>query len=224
VTAVKNAIRVPIWPIIIVALCLCALYSLGIIRSANAGQIVQKEYDAWGLTYTYTGPMLDGKFSGVGEIHFSDGNSYYGSFLNGRFEGDGVFTSPYGWRFDGVFVAGEITGEGALYGTNGEVLTKDKNEIFHFVSAAGWEYTGSFNEWGQTGTGRFVFPDGAVYEGGFARGMADGDGVYTTPDGVSSYTGGFKSGLFDGEGALMGKDGIITLGAWSDGELVTRYD
>ena len=39
----------------------------------------------------YTGPMVDNKFDGEGELK-SDKGTYQGSFKNGRFDGEGTFT------------------------------------------------------------------------------------------------------------------------------------
>ena len=101
-----------------------------------------------------------------------------------------------------------MTGEGVFYGVNGDIMTKSADDIFKFISGTGWAYSGSFNEWGQTGTGRFIFPDGAVYEGAFTRGLADGFGVFSAPGGWS-YEGNFKNGLFSGDGKLTNSDGTV---------------
>ena len=39
----------------------------------------------------YTGPMVDNKFDGEGELK-SERGTYQGSFKNGRFDGEGTFT------------------------------------------------------------------------------------------------------------------------------------
>ena len=52
-----------------------------------------KEVEAYKIdkgTY-YTGPMVDNKFDGEGELK-SDKGTYQGSFKNGRFDGEGTFT------------------------------------------------------------------------------------------------------------------------------------
>jgi|GEM_PF-4696824 len=122
----KKTINTSLWLAAVIVVCLCIIYSLGFISigntgQGNTGQAVNKEYAAGGLSYTYSGSMLNGKFSGAGEMYFSDGSSYTGEFINGLFDGSGVFTSADGWQYEGTFSEGKMTGEGRLTHTDGTV-------------------------------------------------------------------------------------------------------
>jgi len=107
-----------------------------------------------------------------------------------------------------------------MHGADGEVLAVGPDGEYTYISGAGWSYAGSFNEWGQTGTGRFVFADMSVYEGEFFRGYANGAGTYYAPEGWS-YEGSFTNGAMDAEGILTGEDGLDPHSAWPDGERET---
>ena len=119
----KRIINTSLWLTVFIVVCLCVIYSLGVINIGNTGQAVNKEYNAGGLSYTYSGSMRNGKFSGAGELYFSDGSSYTGEFINGLFDGSGVFTSAEGWQYEGTFSEGKMTGEGRLTQTDGTVIT-----------------------------------------------------------------------------------------------------
>jgi len=218
----KKAIRALSWLFVFAVITLCAAYSMGANETFRSKSVVQKEYTAGGSSYRYSGILLDGMFSGTGQIHFSGGDNYSGEFVNGRFDGNGVFSSSSGWTYYGEFSEGRMTGNGTLFCLRDGVLTMLPESIFTYESSEGWTYTGLFNERGQTGTGRFIFPDGAVYEGEFVRGMAEGVGSYISPDGWS-YEGSYSSGLFNGEGRVTKENSDISNGVWLNGEQIEEY-
>ena len=193
-----------------------ALYAMGIIFGQDIVQVNERRYNSGDYSFTYNGTLLDGKFSGIGELIFSDGSCYSGGFEAGRFHGNAVFTSAEGWRYEGAFFEGQMTGEGIFFAINGDLLTQRPDGSFEFDSIDDWQYIGSLGELGQTGYGRFVFADGAVYEGAFVRGFAEGQGVYQSVDNWS-YEGGFVQGLFDGEGILTDSGGKTVVGIWEKG-------
>jgi hypothetical protein len=202
---------------------LCALYGLGVIFGTSIKAAVKKEYTDGEITYTYTGMLLDGKINGRGEIVFSNGDRYIGELDAWRFQGKGTFHSSDGWYYEGEFDKGRMTGNGKLYIEGNGILLQNPDSIQDFFSSAGWNYIGGFNERGQTGKGKFIFADGAVDEGEFVRGMAEGQGSYQSTEGWS-YTGEFQQGAFNGEGTITQKNGRTQSGAWVSGIQVSRHD
>jgi hypothetical protein len=209
----KKCLHLFLWLSLPAAVVLLALYAMGLV-GGGAKAVERKEYTSEG--FVYTGTLFDGKFDGEGELTFSNGDTYKGGFSDGRMDGPGTYRAASGWRYEGVFLQGEMTELGVLYAENGDVLRREE-DIFAFVSAQGWAYAGGLDERGQTGKGKFVFPDGSVYEGDFLRGLADGQGSYTAPNGESVYTGGFRAGLFEGRGIYMNPEGWRYEGGFSGG-------
>jgi hypothetical protein len=228
------------------AFCACVVLAFALAALAPAGWSIprnaEKEpYDDGG--YLYTGALRGGKFNGHGKIVYDNGEAYEGGFAAGQFEGNGIFTSNAGWRFEGKFHEGILL-SGVFKDESGTV--KVDQHISHYVRPAQWSYTGPLGQNGQYGVGKFVFFDGAVYQGGFADGLANGNGSYTdaagrlvyqgawmngrfegkgtyhAPDGSFLYEGAFGGGKFNGEGTLTKKDGTALSGTWKNGWRVKK--
>ncbi len=67
-----------------------------------------------------------------------------------------------------------------------------------------------------TGSGRYEWPDGRIFEGDFVDGQPHGEGVDTRPDG-SRYEGDFAEGRRNGTGRLRLPDGSTYEGTFVDG-------
>ena len=80
-----------------------------------------------------------------------------------------------------------------------------------------WNYSGGLNECGQNGEGAFFFVNGFEYRGSFSHGLANGEGVYTAPDGNIIYAGSLKDGLFDGYGLYFSPEGWSYEGSFKEG-------
>ena len=76
---------------------------------------------------TYTGTLLSNKFSGEGELNFSNGDKYIGGFNEGRFNGNGCYTSASGWSFKGKFTDGKPD-PGGIFVVNDKVLWKNEKD------------------------------------------------------------------------------------------------
>ena len=86
--------------ILIVLLFLSGLYALGIFDAYLARNVHEKSYETGG--FSYTGKLLDGKFSGEGEIISDDGLKCVGNFKAGAFSGK--FSCTYeGCDIKGIF-------------------------------------------------------------------------------------------------------------------------
>ena len=191
---------------------LSALYTIGIFDMFLRRDLLNEKYDVGG--FTFTGQSLSGKFDGEGEINFSDSSTYKGNFKDGCFDGDGIFKSPDGWELSGTFGKGNIFC-GILKLKNGGSLSYKDVEC-EYTSENGWRYVGKVNEMGQTSQGTFYYADGGVYNGSFAQGLAEEDGVYESKDRRIVYSGNLDKGLFDGQGYLS-TNGSIYRGSFKEG-------
>ena len=97
-------------------------------------------------------------------------------------------------------------------------------EVAHTSEAAGFRvgelllpnresYSGSLLGHIPEGSGKYVWPDGCVYEGEWRRGMRHGNGKIQWASGAS-YEGEFSGGYIHGTGTYIGSDKITYKGRW----------
>ena len=68
------------------------------------------------------------------------------------------------------------------------------------------------------GYGKFIFPNGAVYEGEFVKGKKEGKAKYSDPSGAI-YEGSFVAGKREGYGKYTDPSGAVAYqGEWKDGQ------
>ena len=70
---------------------------------------------------------------------------------------------------------------------------------------------------------RYVYHDGAIYEGNWLNGQMHGKGRFSYPD-SSVYFGYFKMGLKDGLGKLEFASGNSEIGKWEAGIFVMEQE
>ena len=70
------------------------------------------------------------------------------------------------------------------------------------------------------GIGRFEWPGGQIYEGGYKNDLKHGKGEIRMGEFV--FKGIFENGKKEGEGILKKKDGKILKGIWSNDKLVQK--
>ena len=205
--------------IVIVSIALSACYALGLFGDGSLTSVENQEFLAGG--FTYSGEMKLGLFYGSGTIDFQNGEMLVGNFIDGRLDGEGVFYSnseqPGAWRFSGLFGDCFIK-SGTIYLADGETIAYTPGAETNALVGRDWQYDGFFGMRGQSGTGLFTFNDGSSYSGGFADGLADGEGAYSDPSGRIIYAGGFKNGLFDGQGSYFSPDGWSYEGYFKGGK------
>ena len=101
----------PKWLILVCAVLIpLAVYALS---GAGERRVENEAYDGGGITYS--GGLVDGKFTGYGKLVLENGDIYTGGFSEGRFDGHGSYYSSKGWQVEGTFSNGQIDGESAVF-------------------------------------------------------------------------------------------------------------
>jgi hypothetical protein len=208
-------VLVTLFFIIMVVFSTC--FSLGVFDNRNAVPVFNETHD----TYTYEGDTRGGRYDGNGEVFFTEGSRYTGGFSVGRFNGAGRYDSSEGlayggWYYSGVFQNGQAV-DGTFESTGNQIIKYTRGVKTDSVITDDWRFDGYFNINGQSGDGSFTFADGTVYTGGFARGLADGNGQIADASGAVLYSGGFKAGFFEGQGKYTHPDGWIYEGTFLAG-------
>jgi hypothetical protein len=112
--SVANAKPQPKWLILVcVILIPLAIYALS---GADKKRVENERYDSGAITYS--GSLINGKFTGDGKLAFENGDIYTGGFFEGRFNGRGNYISNEGWQLEGIFSNGQINGESAVFTPN----------------------------------------------------------------------------------------------------------
>lgn len=127
-------------------------------------------------------------------------NFYIGSWNSSlQMDGEGKYIVPA----ERTFVIGQwLNGKlfyGRIYSPKGVYEGETDNLFFH-------------------GKGNFKDINGSVYEGDFANGLKEGNGMLTFPDG-SRYWGEFSMDLFNGQGEFIWNDGNYYKGSFKKGAI-----
>lgn len=196
----------------------------------------------------YTGQWMGKERHGEGVQVWPDGASYSGEWGNNTAEGVGLFTHADGDTYCGQWRSGVADGIGRYnhWHDNGEISYVGcwSRDLQHGRGVETWEtqgcrFEGQFDSGQKHGYGRYVWRDGACYEGVWKRncmcgagywegadgrrfcgqwrnGMIHGLGLYGWPDG-RSYTGKYISDRKSGYGVFEWPDGRKYEGFWEDG-------
>lgn len=191
---------------------------------------------------TYTGETNFGVFNGSGSFAFQSGALYEGEWLDYQLEGQGKLFVPLEGTYTGMFSNSMKDGQGTFVWKNGDSYSGDWKEdaingegVYTFSDGSTMEgrfqnnafWQGAYrvsNEMGeyviQYADGEMVsakitFSDGTKYDGGFAEGKINGDGVIQYPNG-DSYAGSYLQGERAGEGTYNWNCGDTYEGNWSD--------
>lgn len=180
------------------------------------GQIVDGVFSGQGeLTGVgkerYLGVFENGLIDGKGEYWDEAGNHYVGTFVEGSITGQGVFTFVDGGRYEGAVVAGEFKGKGSYTMHNGDVYEGEfANSLFDGkgkLTEGPYSYfEGTFRQ-GQIVEG-IHRSDGGTYEGEFKNWFYEGKGSYWADHGIV-YKGQFQEGSLTGKGSIKHDDGTV---------------
>ena len=187
----------------------------------------------WSDGFTYEGAFRNGVYDGQGVLRLGDRRIYSGRFTAGLYHGRGVLTPLDGSLYDGAFVDGQFSGHGSYQGPDlayegewdaGVPDGYGRLERDAMVLQGNW-VAGWLCQQGdcQNGEGQRVHFQGDEYEGHFAAGRYEGEGVLTNRvpgslRGVQRYEGEFAEGQFSGFGRMEYSDGASYQGEWVDGK------
>lgn len=128
--------------------------------SVNAQQtgLLENQKDAWGVTYTYTGEIKNGKPNGMGVARYISGKAlrYVGQFADGMYSGKGTILFSDGTFVTGNWVKGEQNGKGA------------------YLNASGVLYIGDMKKGNRHGEGTQIYKDNSFVKGSFVNGKIEG--------------------------------------------------
>lgn len=161
-------------------------------RNRSGGRV--QRMDDGGVYEGETTP--DDVKDGVGVYRFPDGQIYAGEWQRGRMAGSGVFTYANGDRYEGRLSANAPDGTG----------------VYRF--ATGMVYAGTIDRGRVEGVGELAFDNGNRYAGAVSAALPDGFGVMTWSGSGTSHAGRFVRGLPDGPGQATAPDGSTRSGIW----------
>lgn len=99
---------------------------------------------------SYSGDVMDGLYSGRGELTFQNGDKYDGMFASNTMVGQGTYSYANGDRYVGTFKNGRRHGKGKFT-----------------LGSAGDTYTGDFKDGAMHGNGTYSYDAGEAFKGKF---------------------------------------------------------
>ena len=142
--------------------------------------------------------------------------SYLGQWAADAREGFGLQSYPDGSRYEGQWRANKPHGRGKLEAPD---ATPGAPRDRHTGRARLVKvYEGDYEAGLRHGHGTLLLPDGGSYEGGFVRGVREGQGREVSGADGSVYTGSFVGGLRHGRGSLAMRNGDRYEGSFEHGE------
>ena len=137
---------------------------------------------------TYEGYYIDGIREGRGIYRNSNGEKYDGEWINNMKHGIGRMTYAKAGEYNGFWENGRRHGEGVFTYSNGDVYSgwwkfgeKEGTGTYTFKSTGMKLY----GEWaaGQISKGKWIYPNGMFFEGGFENNKPKGDGKWVFKNG-----------------------------------------
>lgn len=171
-----------------------------------------------------TGCISGDCYGGYGAFAYGDGSLYQGNFQQGRPHGRGTFFYNNNDQYTGEIQNGQPHGRGKLFKSDGQVVSG---------LWIGGEYIQSPNRTSvpprtgcvegncRNGRGKYIYSNGAIYEGDFQNNLPHGFGTVTYADG-DRYVGQMARATFNGQGALYRRDGQVYQGLWRDGKYIGK--
>jgi hypothetical protein len=177
---------------------------------------------------TYEGVMKAGKFNGIGTIKVVvDGgtNELTGTFKDGDLIGAGVFKDATGGVYEGELENGKPHGHGYMKQGDEEYVGSFENGLRHgYGLSLGPQtaYLGEFDKDVATGSGILEDEVGGRYHGQFKGNKPDGFGTYVASDGAI-YQGRFVDGEADGKMMVWSSSSATpVVETWKNGKKVSQ--
>jgi len=142
-------------------------FGIGIAANTQNVKRLENQKDAWGLTYTFTGEIKNGKPNGMGVAKYASGNvlRYTGNFVNGMYTGRGTMLFNDGAFLTGTWANGKLNGKGAN------------------LTAGGIVYIGDFANGEKNGNGFLFYKDNSFVKGSFKNDKMQGRCINLWTDG-----------------------------------------
>ncbi|WP_223428301.1 MORN repeat-containing protein [Tateyamaria pelophila] len=175
----------------------------------------------------YEGSFVAGDFDGEVTISTHDGYEFTGEILDGKESAVGELISPDGWMMRGEILDGKMVGSAFVYFETeegeqyaGAAENNQKHGIGSMVSPDETSYVGEFENGSPSGLGFLEDPTkGSRFVGQFASGSPNGVGTALDAEGVA-YQGRFVDGVPDGTILVTMADGTQSTEQWQNGSKV----
>ncbi len=136
----------------------------------------------------YEGSYVEGIREGDGTYRFLNGNVYSGKWRENRKHGMGKMTYSGKGEYNGLWENGRRHGEGVFKYPNGDTYSgwwrfgvKEGAGTYNFADT-GMKMIGDWKE-STIEKGKWVYPNGMYYEGGFQNNKPNGEGEWHFPNG-----------------------------------------
>ena len=174
----------------------------------------------------YEGNWKNNKFNGKGKYFVKNGNYLDGEFKNGFFDGPGKqynagdSTSIIGNWEKGNLLNGSVQiFKGELKIFDGKFLDGKKDGFGKYIFPEGAIYEGYWKNDNFNGKGKLIFNNDERYEGDWIDGKREGYGKSYYHNG-EHYEGDWKSDLFEGKGVYYLNNGNKMDGIWNKGKFI----
>lgn len=177
----------------------------------------------------YIGEWSDNTASGLGVYRHNGGDKYYGEWRHDLHDGYGVERKVAGPWYTGMFEKGQKHGLGCHSWADGSKYEGSwRDNVLSgpgaYTASNGVSFKGQWRHsdahgLSRHGLGRSTWPDGRVYEGGYAEDQKHGFGIFKWPHGEKRYEGFWRNGKQSGSGRTT-MDGVVHLRKWERGRIV----
>ena len=137
----------------------------------------------------YEGNFIGGLREGFGKYSYTNGDVYEGNFKENLKHGIGKMTYHEGiGTYHGYFESGKRHGEGVFIYKNGDVYSgwwkdgKKEGMGTYVLKESNMKMEGVWSN-GFIAGGKWIFPNGVYFEGGFDNNQPKGEGVWVFPNG-----------------------------------------
>ncbi|MBC6993446.1 caspase family protein [Neolewinella lacunae] len=152
----------------------------------------------------YRGEVYGTQLAGLGTMQYANGDTYTGQWLGNERQGHGKMTFEDGTTLEGEWDRNEFQADWSTLGYQGNPALAS-----------------NCNSGCPDGTGKYQYPNGAVFYGKIQSGQPAGNGSVNYPSG-NVYHGGYDNHQPEGLGIMYYADGEMHGGLWRGGQLYRR--
>lgn len=142
----------------------------------------------------YSGGWNNGRWHGVGQAIFANGDTYQGDYHMDQRHGRGRYAWADGRSYEGDFKIDKRHGKGTFYWPDGARFEGDFVNGFReghgtYIFCGGCKYTGKWKDGRYNGVGSCIWTNGTCYSGEWRDGKRHGRGIETEEDGAVRHDG-----------------------------------